>query len=324
MVAFTADNVQPGSTVLLVGNTFVDTADLEQTHIQLTNLVTESGKVKFEQIDRLAEVELPASTVNVALSGVLDPPAVEHSRSTLVKLFGSLSPDGMLRLREVVLNTAGGPASSTDHIKRTEEELASALRLAGYIDVTVVSKTPVSSTLLHNLSSRCWSGATMPAERLTVIEVTAKRPAYAVGAQASLSFARKTANATEDQAKKVSTWKMLANNDEEENGDIEDDDALLDDDDRSKPSADSLARPDGCGPKKKACKNCSCGLAEIEAEEERTGLAQAAPAQPLTSSCGSCYLGDAFRCSSCPYLGMPAFKPGQKVQLVGNMMEDDI
>jgi len=123
--------------------------------------------------------------------------------------------------------------------------------------------------------------------------------------------------------------------------------SLLTDADRTRPA--TCEPPKAGGPrKKKACKGCTCGLAEEEEEELRNGLArvvlldgsegggasevalsekdrlaQAAKAAPkATSSCGSCFLGDAFRCASCPYMGLPAFNPGEKVEI--NLGMDDI
>jgi len=82
-----------------------------------------------------------------------------------------------------------------------------------------------------------------------------------------------------------------------------------------------------CGPgdgmrAAKACANCSCGLKE-KLEDGKTVLVSDKDKADLEngnteSACGKCYLGDAFRCASCPYRGVPAFEKGDKVKLVEN------
>jgi len=91
-------------------------------------------------------------------------------------------------------------------------------------------------------------------------------------------------------------------------------DELIQEDDTQKP--DLLKINSECATSKKACKNCTCGRAEEEAKESATRVNRVTLAMlenpGMESSCGSCGLGDAFRCGGCPYTGLPAFKDGEK------------
>ncbi|CZR60431.1 probable Fe-S cluster assembly protein dre2 [Phialocephala subalpina] len=125
-------------------------------------------------------------------------------------------------------------------------------------------------------------------------------------------------------------------------GEDDDDDELIDED--TLLTEEELKRPatipaeciPRVGKRRRACKDCTCGLAQkLEAEDaaKRAGadaqlktlnlgaddLAEVDfTVQGKVGSCGNCSLGDAFRCDGCPYIGMPAFKPGEEVRLLNN------
>lgn len=65
----------------------------------------------------------------------------------------------------------------------------------------------------------------------------------------------------------------------------------------------------------KPCANCSCGLKEIYEASQEGDKTEINTGQMAQSNCGKCYLGDAFRCASCPFRGQPSFEPGDKLKL---------
>ncbi len=74
---------------------------------------------------------------------------------------------------------------------------------------------------------------------------------------------------------------------------------------------------------RKACTNCTCGRADAEERGEPVRLTQAMLDNPAVGGCGSCALGDAFRCGGCPYRGLPAFEAGKKIQLPSGFLVAD-
>ncbi|KAM0060007.1 putative anamorsin, methyltransferase type 11, S-adenosyl-L-methionine-dependent methyltransferase [Helianthus debilis subsp. tardiflorus] len=104
--------------------------------------------------------------------------------------------------------------------------------------------------------------------------------------------------------------------------DLIDEDSLLSEEDLKKPQLPPVGDCE-VGSTRKACKNCTCGRAEEEEKVQKLGVTMDLLENPK-SACGNCGLGDAFRCGTCPYKGLPPFKLGQKVTLSENFLAADI
>ncbi|XP_064436762.1 anamorsin [Mirounga angustirostris] len=281
---------------------------------KLRTLTGNEGRVSVENINQLLQSAHKESSFDIILSGVIPGSTALHSAEILAEMARILRPGGSLFLREPV-ETAVVNNSKV----RTTSKLCSALTLSGLVEVKELQRESLSPEEIQSVQEHL----DYQSDSLLTVSITGKKPNFEVGSssQLKLSLAKKTSPpvkpAVDPAAAKL--WTLSANDMEDESLDLIDSDELLDPEDLKKPDPASLRAPScGEGKKRKACKNCTCGLAE---ELEKETSREQASSQPK-SACGNCYLGDAFRCTSCPYLGMPAFRPGEQVLLSGANLSD--
>ncbi|XP_014243301.1 anamorsin homolog [Cimex lectularius] len=250
----------------------------------------DGGLVKVENSLRLKTGDHPDSYFDMIVSGFVPLQTVDHTFEFLDILLNIAKPNGRVVLYETV--------SDGHESLKSEKALLSNLTMSGLVNVCC-EEVQMEEENTQKLRGH------FKTENFKLFSYKGSKPNFEIGSSAKINL-----NVPEDVA---NVWKVDADDD-----DIIDSNELLDEADLQKPDPSSL-KVCGTTGKKKACKNCSCGLAE-ELAQEVNGKGEPAPAQK--SSCGNCYLGDAFRCASCPYLGMPAFKPGEIVQLDPSTLAD--
>ncbi|RLN90676.1 hypothetical protein BBJ28_00015398 [Nothophytophthora sp. Chile5] len=209
-------------------------------------------------------------------------------------------------------------------------------QVTGVTVVSVPEASDVSQTIASRVDGKIAYDAVVTFNEDTTLlsaELSAVLPLVKAGGVLQLHIA------DVEEEKKVALrvsgrWTVLADDfgdDDEQDDDIIDEvpryspplrtkpDTLLDDTDEVLQAAKNDCG-ETVGGKKRACKNCTCGLKD---EEDQPVMSEK-DLNKLVSGCGNCYKGDAFRCGSCPFLGKPAFKPGMEQVLLNLDNSDDI
>ena len=277
--------------------------------------------------------------------------ALAHLPACIRDLAAGITPGCVVRV------AFGGRADAEDTVRGAS--VRDALILAGLTDVVggleadvVVEAGTAAGGPLGGLPAAAFGPGCA-----RVLVLSAAKPAWQAGAKQAVRLRRKKKPATEGAAppprvEVLDAWRLQASDgaDPMDEDDGIDEDALVADDPLPQLiPADANGAPKA---KRKACKNCSCGRAAMEAQEEqaaqqakaaeegpppaaaagdagRGGVGGAAlsgtvgvdPTQsdllenPQNGACGNCALGDGFRCATCPYRGLPRFKPGERIVL---------
>lgn len=138
--------------------------------------------------------------------------------------------------------------------------------------------------------------------------IVCQKPSWESGATAKVNINEKR------------SWKVTATDLAEE--ELIDEDSLLAE--APTPKQEEMDCGSDASGKRRACANCTCGLADKSVEDAQAEAQNLSATEKIVkaSSCGNCYKGDAFRCASCPFLGKPSFEPGmEKVVLA---LDDDL